>query len=104
AQVNDLIQQQIASGGPNAMSQFRQNMQDAQSQLSSIKNKISQLGGGSSDMEMPEGFKPNNQKTKSFWNRLELGTNTQSQKANGYFPNITDFGLSLGYKLNDKSI
>ncbi len=53
---------------------------------------------------MPEGFKPNNQKAKSFFKRLELGTNIQSQKANGFFPTTSDIGVSLGYKLNDKSI
>jgi hypothetical protein len=104
AQVNNLIQQQITAGGPNEMNQFRQNMQEAQSQLNNIRNKISKFGGGSSDMEMPEGFKPNNQKTKSFWKRIDVGINTQSQKANDYFPNTSDLGLSLGYKLNDKSI
>ena len=51
-----------------------------------------------------DGFKPNSQKTKSFFERLEFGTNFQTQKASSYFPVTTDFGLSLGYKLNDKSI
>jgi hypothetical protein len=103
-QVNNLIQQQIASGGPDAQAQFQQNMQQAQSQINQLKNKISQSGGGSSDDIMPEGFKPNNQKTKSFLKRLEFGTNTQSQKATNFFPVTTDLGLSVGYKLNDKSI
>lgn len=62
------------------------------------------MGGGSSDEEMPEGFKHNNQKKKNFLQRLEIGTNIQSQKANGYFPVASDIGLSLGYKLNDKSV
>ncbi len=107
AQVNQLIQQQIGSA-PGAMQQFRQNVQDAQGQLQEIKNKINQFTGegsiGSSDMDMPEGYKPNDQKTKSFFKRLELGTNMQSQKATGFFPTTSDIGLSLGYKLNDKSI
>jgi len=104
AQVNGLIQQSLAAGGAGAQAQFQQNIQQAQSQLNQLKNKVSQLGGGSSDLEMPEGFKPNNQKTKSFFNRLELGTNIQSQKSNGFFPVTTDLGLTVGYKLNDKSI
>ena len=104
AQVTGMIQQQIATGGPNAQQQFQQNLQGAQSQLSELKNKLNQLGASSSDAEMPEGFKPNNQKTKSFLKRLEVGTNIQSQKANGYFPTTSDIGLSMGYKLNDKSI
>jgi hypothetical protein len=103
-QVNSLIQQQIASGGPNARQQFQQNLQAAQSQLNQLKDKVMKFGGGSSDAEMPEGFKPNNQKTKNFLQRLEYGANIQSQKATSFFPTISDIGLSVGYKLNDKSI
>jgi hypothetical protein len=103
-QVNSLIQNQIASGGPNAQSQFSANIQQAQSQLSQLKNKITQFGGGNSDDIMPEGFKPNNQKTKSFLQRLEYGTNIQTQKATNYYPVHTDIGLFIGYKLNDKSV
>jgi len=103
-QVNSLIQQQLSAGGPNGMQQFQNNMQAAQSQLNQLKNKMSQYGGGSSDDIMPQGFKPNNQKTKSFFKRLEYGTNVQTQKAQSYFPVTSDLGLSVGYKLNDKSV
>jgi hypothetical protein len=47
-------------------------------------------------------FKPNGQKTKTFWKRLEYGTNFQTAKAN-FFPTTTDIGLSVGYKLNNNS-
>ncbi len=104
AQVNNLIQRQVASGGPNAQQQIQQNIQDAQSQLNQLKDKVLKMGGGSSDADMPEGFKPNSQKTKSFLKRLEYGTNIQSQKASSFFPTTIDIGLSVGYKLNDKSI
>ncbi|HEX7902560.1 MAG TPA: hypothetical protein VF487_01685 [Chitinophagaceae bacterium] len=103
AQVNNLIQQQIAAGGPGAQQQFSQNLQSALSQLNELKNKITQFGGGSSDAEMPD-FKPNHQKTKSFLQRLEYGTNIQTQKATYFFPVTSDIGLSVGYKLTDKSI
>ncbi len=103
-QVNTLIQQQIGSGGPSAIDQFRQNIQSAQSEIDKLKNKISQFDGGSSDDIMPEGFKPNDQRTKSFWKRLEYGANMQTQKATNFFPVISDIGLSLGYKLTNKSI
>lgn len=103
-QVNNLVQQQIRNGGPNAQQQFQQNIQAAQNQLQQLKNKIMKFGGGSSDAVMPEGFKPNSQKTKSFKERLEYGTNLQMQKGNGFWPNAADIGLSIGYKLNDKSI
>jgi hypothetical protein len=102
-QVNNFIQQQV---GANAavITQVQQNLQSAQNQINQLKSKIAQYGRSSSDDEMPEGFKPNNQKTKSFWDRLEYGTNIQSQKPNGYFPVTSDIGLSVGYKLNDKSV
>ena len=101
-QVRNLIQQQIAAGGPSAMAQVQQNLQQAQTEIQQLKNKIF-TSGGNSNTDIPD-FKPNSQKTKSFLQRLELGTNIQSQKPNRYFPVTTDFGLSLGYKLNDKSI
>ncbi len=103
-QVNNLIQQQIASGGPNAQQQFQQNMQAAQSQLNELKNKILKAGGGSSDANMPEGFKPNNQKSKTFLQRLEYSANIQSQKSTAFFPVTSDIGLSMGYKINDRSV
>ncbi|PZR28666.1 MAG: hypothetical protein DI535_05885 [Citrobacter freundii] len=104
AQVNSLVQQQIASGGPNAQAQFSQNMQEAQSQLSQLKDKVSKLGGGSSDLEMPEGFRPNHQRTKSFLQRIEIGANIQSLRSNGYLPVTSDIALTGGYKLNDNSM
>lgn len=104
AQVNNLIQQQIAAGGPNAQQQFQQNLQAAQSQLNELKNKIIRSGGNSSDDELPQGFKPNTQKSKTFKQRLEYGATIQSQKGNGYWPNSSDLGLTLGYKLNDRSV
>jgi hypothetical protein len=104
AQVNSLIQSQIAAGGPNAQQVFQQNIQQAQSQLKQLMDKVNKWGGSSSDDIMPEGFKPNGQKTKSFLKRLEYGTNIQSQKARSIFPVTSDLGLSLGYKLNDKSV
>ncbi len=103
AQVNAMIQQQVAAGGPGAAQQVRQNLQQAQAQLTALKDKVLKGGGSSSSDELPD-FKPNGQKTKSFWKRMELGTNIQSQKATAFFPVTSDIGLSAGYKLNDKSI
>ncbi len=104
AQVNNLLQQQLSA--PGAMDQFRSNMQDAQSQLNSIKEKYLKVpsGGGDLGADMPEGFKPNSQKTKTFKDRIEYNTDFQSQRSNGYFPTTSDIGLSAGYKINDKSV
>jgi hypothetical protein len=79
-------------------------MQAAQTQLSQLKDKLSNLGinGGSSDMTMPD-FKPNSQHTKSFLQRIEYGLNVQSQKGSWGIPVTSDIALTAGYKLNDKS-
>ncbi|PVD49305.1 hypothetical protein DC498_25705, partial [Terrimonas sp.] len=67
ADVQQLMQQQIAmpaANGANAnpAGYLQQQMQQAQGELSKLKDKLNQLGingGGSSDMVMPD-FKPNN--------------------------------------------
>lgn len=88
--------------GPNVSRAMQQNIQSAQLQINQLKNKINQFGGKSSDMDMPN-FKPNEQKTKSFWNRIELGANAQSIKSNQFFPVTSDLALTAGYKLNNRS-
>jgi len=102
--INGIIQNQISSGGPNAASAFSQNLQSAQQQLALLKNKLSSLGGGSENADLPSNFKPNNEKTKSFFRRLEYGANFQTTRRNYFFPVISDIGFSVGYRLNDKSI
>ncbi|RYZ80599.1 MAG: hypothetical protein EOP04_25585, partial [Proteobacteria bacterium] len=77
ASVQQGIQDRFGSG-PQVQQMVQQNMQVAQGQLSELKNKLSQYSSGAvgntgSDIDMPEGFKPNNQKTKSFLQRLEYG-------------------------------
>jgi len=99
-QVAAIINQQVASAGSGGAAALQTNLQSAQSQLDGYKDKLSKLGGGSGDMDMPD-FKPNNQKTKTFWRRLEYGTNFQTVRNSYYFPTTSDFGLSIGYKLND---
>lgn len=99
-QVAALINQQIFAAGSGGAGALQANLQSAQSQLDSYKDKLSKLGTGSGDIDMPD-FKPNNQKTKTFWRRLEYGTNFQTTRNNYYFPTTSDLGLSVGYKLND---
>ena len=107
ASVQQVIQDRFGSE-PEVQQIVQENLQAAQGQLAELKDKLSQYtsgayGNSSGDIDMPEGFKPNNQKTKTFLQRLEYGANIQSQKGTSYFPTTTDLGLSLGYKINDKS-
>ncbi|MBS1600820.1 MAG: hypothetical protein JST75_21550 [Bacteroidetes bacterium] len=100
-QVMQILQGQIGSGGSNGMAALQSNLESAHQQLDQFKDKLSALGNGSGDIDMPK-FKPNDQKTKPFLKRLELGTNLQTTRTNYFFPTTTDIGLSLGYKLGNK--
>jgi hypothetical protein len=78
-------------------------MQDAQAQLDSWKDKITQSGGGSSSDPTAD-FIPNTQHGKPIWRRLEAGINLQSVNSSAFVPATSDLALTLGYKLNDKAI
>lgn len=100
AGVQSIIQQRIGAGGQQA---FKQNMQAAQAQLNEIKDKlIKNPFAGNGGGELPD-FKPNMQKTKTFLQRLEFGSNIQFAKNNSLMPTTMDIALTAGYKLNDKS-
>lgn len=105
ASVQGMIQQRIAAGGPNAMAQVQQNIQNAQAQLSELKDKLlkNPIAGGGDGSDMPD-FKPNTQKTKPFLKRLEYGFNVQFSKSSIVLPSGSDLALTVGYKMNDKSV
>ncbi|WP_315816576.1 hypothetical protein [Paraflavitalea speifideaquila] len=72
SQVQQLMQNQLSAAGPNAQQLLQQNLQAAQAQLNTLKDKINKLGAGGADMDMPD-FKPNNQKQNHFgsaWNMV----------------------------------
>jgi vacuolar-type H+-ATPase subunit H len=101
ASVTALIQAQISAAGPAGQQQLLLNVAQAQSQLSELKNKINQMGGGSSNDEIPEAFVENRQRKKSFWKKWETGLNIQSNRTNGIMPVSSDIGLSAGFKPNN---
>ncbi len=103
ATIQNIMQQRLQSVGPNAQQYLQQGIQQAQAAMSQLKDKINSLGGMSNDEEIAD-FKPNTQKTKSFARRLEYGTNLQNSGANRFLPATSDIGISIGYKLNDRSI
>jgi hypothetical protein len=105
-QMNALIQDRIAAGGPNAQNQIRANIQQAQDELNKLKDKVLNNGNSSPDADFPpSGVRGlNKQKTKTLKQRLEFGSNLQFAKNNSLVPTTADIGLSLGYKLNDKSV
>jgi hypothetical protein len=106
ASLNQSIIDRFGAGAGVAQ-MIQGSVQSAQGQLGALKNKLNgyssgSYGNSSSDIELPEGFTPNTQKTKPFLQRLEYGANLQSSKGSSYFPLTSDLGLSLGYKISDK--
>ncbi len=102
ASVNSLIQERIAAGGPNAQAMFQQNMQAAQAELNSLKDKLLKGFPSNGEGELPD-FKPNTQRSKTFAQRIEYNANIQFAKSN-FLPSTADIGLGAGYKFNDKGI
>jgi hypothetical protein len=90
-------------GGSAGVAALQSNLQNAESQLDAYKSKLSALGTGNGDANMPD-FTPNDQHTKTFWRRLEYGFNFQTTRTDYYFPTVTDLGVSLGYKLGHNNV
>lgn len=104
-QTRELVRQAMYDRvGPNvAMPAFaNQRASEWKSQLQQLKNKLQQ----GKSRPIPEDIQgnPNPEKAKSFLGRLQFGTNLQSTRNTGLLPATTDLGLSIGYKLNAKSI
>ena len=89
--------------GPNANAAMSSSIRTAKSGLSAAKKKIKQLGNNGKDLDMPN-FQPNEQKSKTFLQRLEFGANAQSTKSNFFFPVTTDLSLSISYRLSPKAV
>ncbi|HEY1200322.1 MAG TPA: hypothetical protein VGE79_05045, partial [Niastella sp.] len=68
AQVEQLIQQRLGGGGPNAQAAVSQQMSQARERFNELKDKFPDVDNAA---DMP-GFKPNEMKTKSFLQRLEF--------------------------------
>ncbi|MEX6690309.1 hypothetical protein QTN47_22555 [Danxiaibacter flavus] len=110
AQIEGMISQRLglpatpaSSGSSSGEAFMQQQVQQAQAQTDELKNKLNQIGGGSSEMTMPD-FKPNNQRTKSIFQRIEYGLTIQTTGAVNYLPTIADLSVNLGYKLSDKAV
>ena len=97
-QVQQLIAQQASLLGPSGTQSAQKGILDAQSTLTSVRDKLNQ---GSSELSMPDGT--NKQHTKSFLKRLEYGVNIQNSRASGFFPTTTNFAGTVAYRLNDRS-
>jgi hypothetical protein len=107
SQIQQQLLQRFGTSPINGVSpqQYMQGqVQQAQNQLNKLKDKLNKMGmqSGDGNTELPN-FKPNNQKTKTFLERIEYGFNIQNQRGTNLLPVTSDLAATLGYKLNDKS-
>lgn len=100
-----VMQELVNRMGSTATAQqaINQGMQQGQAELASLQNRLMNALEGGESTELP-GFTPNPQKSKTFLQRIELGSNIQSTPSTRFLPVSTDIGLSVGYKLNRKSL
>ncbi|HTR29338.1 MAG TPA: hypothetical protein VMH27_08705 [Puia sp.] len=97
-QVLAMIQSKIGSTTAGTAS-LQNSINSAKADIAKLQSKLSKLGGGGgSAMDVPD-FKPSDQHSKTFFNRLQYGFNMQTTQGTYYFPNYMDLGLSLGYNL-----
>ena len=98
--VQQLISERLnIIGGSNPGSYLIEQLNGAQSQVNQLRNSMNTSGDG----DMPD-FRPNTQRTKNFFKRIEAGFNLQTQQGDNTFPAISNIGLSAGYRINDKSV
>lgn len=104
ASVQALVIERLSGSATSPQQLFNQQLGAARNQLSQLKEKLA-TGLQGNDTEIPEfDFVPKNQKTKSFLQRLEYGSNLQMGKSNSLMPSTMDIAVTVGYKINDKSV
>ncbi|TWI90646.1 hypothetical protein [Chitinophaga japonensis] len=96
AQVEQLIQQRLGSGGPNAQAAVSQQLSQARERFNELKDKFPNVDNAA---DMPD-FKPNEMKSKSFLQRLEFGGNLQFQRSSQYFPTTSDIAGQVAYQFH----
>ena len=83
-QVNNLHSTAIGNGGRDARIRLVKNMQEAQSYLTQLKNKIYSTDCRRWWAGYAKGFRPNSQKDQKFLERIELGTNTNLKRLQAF--------------------
>ncbi len=99
-QMLDPILNNQFGGISNVQNAINNGVQDVGAVLQRLKNTANELQANGS-FDMPD-FRPNTQKTKSIWKRIETGINIQSTKSSFFLPVTTDIALSMGYKLTSE--
>ena len=83
---------------------IKENRMSAEGILNGIKSRVSIFIPAGNEDHMSEGVPVNTLKATPIGKRLEYGFDIQSQKARYSFPALCEIGVSLGYKLNGRSV
>jgi hypothetical protein len=75
-------------------------MQDATAQMNKWKDKLT---GGNSNATTAD-FRPNPYHNRTFFQRIQLGLDMQTQSSTNLVPALSTLGVSAGYLLNSRSI
>ncbi len=105
AQSREAVMQSIAQKAVSpeqVQKALTQQVGSASSLMDRFRRSLVRSGRGD-EINMPV-LVPQDSKRSRFADRFEVGTNLQTTKSNRFFPSTTDVGLSLGYRVNTKSI
>jgi hypothetical protein len=102
-QVAQIVQGHVSAGGSAGASAMQASLQSAESDLDGYKDKLSKLGMGNGEADMPK-VQPNDQKSKTFLGRLQYSFNFQTTHNSIYYPSLLTLGLGLGYKLGHSNV
>src|SRR5699024_5015073 len=98
AMIQQELQQRLQSEGGNARAKMKKQIAKAKQKLRQLKDRLS---GGGNDATMPN-FKPDDMKTKTFFQRLKFGGNIQFNKTSAYLPMSSDIAGQVAYAFSEK--
>lgn len=97
-QVNEQIKAQLAQLGSKGKDLLSGKLDEGKQ----ILEKASEEFTGKDNKQEEKDFKPNSQKTKTLWQRLEIGTDFQFNRKTKELPMSVTTGFTVGFKLHDK--
>lgn len=97
-QVNDQIKAQLAQLGSKGKDILSGKLDEGKQILENASEEFAINENDQSEKD----FKPNSQKTKTFWQRVEIGTDFQFNRKTKELPMSVTTGLTVGFKLHDK--
>jgi hypothetical protein len=99
--MQNLLQQRFGISGSTLQSQVQAPSPSIQQLADQLKDKLGLKNGHEALEEMPD-FKPDPMRNKSFWKRMEFGSNIQAQRAN-LFPATLDIALTAAYQVSERN-